>query len=158
MDLNGKAAVVTGGASGLGAATARELAAAGAKVAIFDIQDDKGESVAAEIGGVYCRCDVTDEENTVGAFATAKEAHGAARVLVNCAGTAIAMKTSSRGEPHPLGPFSKIIQINLIGSFNCIRLAATDMIGEEPLADGERGVCIIGRGAPDRPRPCRSPT
>ncbi len=143
MDLDGKAAVVTGGASGLGEATARELAAAGAKVAIFDIQDEKGEAVAKDIGGVYCHCDVTDEASTIAAFANGKEGLGmTARVLVNCAGTGIAIKTSSRGEPHPLGPFSKIIQINLIGSFNCIRLAATEMIKEEPLEDGERGVCI----------------
>ncbi len=142
MELQGIAAIVTGGASGLGEATARELAAAGAKVAIFDIQDEKGEAVAADIGGVYCNCDVTGEDSAVAAFAKAKEAHGVAKVLVNCAGTGIAIKTSSKGEPHPLGPFSKIIQINLIGSFNCIRLAATDMITEDPMDGGERGVCI----------------
>jgi len=142
MDLNGKGAVVTGGASGLGEATARELAAAGAKVAIFDIQDEKGEAVAKDIGGVYCKCDVTEEASAVAAFEKAIAAVGGLRVLVNCAGTGIAVKTSSRGEPHPLGSFSKIIQINLIGSFNCLRLAATEMIKQDPMEDGERGVCI----------------
>ena len=142
MDINGKTAAVTGGASGLGEATARELAAAGAKVAIFDIQEERGQAVAGDIGGVFCHCDVTDEESTVAAFEKAKAAHGPVRILINCAGTGIAVKTTSRGAPHPLGSFSKLIALNLIGTFNCIRLAATEMATAEPLADGERGVIV----------------
>ena len=142
MDINGKTAAVTGGASGLGEATARELAAAGAKVAIFDIQEERGQAVAGEIGGLFCHCDVTDEKGTLAAFERAKAAHGPVRILVNCAGTGIAVKTTSRGAPHPLASFSKLIALNLIGTFNCIRLAATEMATEEPLADGERGVII----------------
>ncbi len=142
MDISGKAAAITGGASGLGEATARELAAGGAKVAILDIQDERGEAVAAELGGVFCHCDVTSEESAIAAFAKAKEANGAVRILVNCAGTGIAVKTTSRGAPHPLDAFRKLIELNLIGTFNCIRLAATEMAAEEPLADGERGVII----------------
>ena len=142
MDINGKTAAVTGGASGLGEATARELAAAGAKVAIFDIQEERGQAVAGDIGGVFCHCDVTDEESTIAAFEKAKAAHGPVRILINCAGTGIAVKTTSRGAPHPLGSFSKLIALNLIGTFNCIRLAATEMATTEPLADGERGVIV----------------
>ncbi|MEQ9639232.1 MAG: 3-hydroxyacyl-CoA dehydrogenase [Alphaproteobacteria bacterium] len=142
MDIQGMSALVTGGASGLGEATARELAKAGAKVALLDIQADKGEAVAKEIGGIFATCDVTSEESVVAAMAAAKKAHGPARILVNCAGTGIGTKTTSRGKPHPLDSFTRIIQINLIGTFNCIRLATTDMVELEPLADGERGVVI----------------
>jgi NAD(P)-dependent dehydrogenase (short-subunit alcohol dehydrogenase family) len=142
MQIQGVAAVITGGASGLGEATARELAKAGAKVAILDIQADKGEAVAKELGGVFANCDVTSEESVVAALQTAKDKHGAARILVNCAGTGIGAKTTSKGKPHPLDAFTRIIQINLIGTFNCIRLATTDMVELEPLDTGERGVVI----------------
>ncbi len=142
MDIQGTSALVTGGASGLGEATARELAKAGAKVALLDIQADKGEAVAKEIGGIFVQCDVTSEDSVVAAMEAAKKAHGPARILVNCAGTGIGAKTTSKGKPHPLDAFTRIININLIGTFNCIRLATTDMVELEQLADGERGVVI----------------
>ncbi|MDP6567528.1 MAG: 3-hydroxyacyl-CoA dehydrogenase [Alphaproteobacteria bacterium] len=142
MQLDGQVAIVTGGASGLGQGTVEEFASAGAKVAIFDIQEDKGQAVAEKVGGVFCQCDVTSEESVVAAIAKTKEELGVARILINCAGTGIAIKTTSRGEPHPLDAFQRIININLIGSFNCLRLAATDMVDLEPLEYGERGVVI----------------
>ncbi len=142
MELSGMAAVVTGGASGLGAATARALADGGAKLAIFDLNADLGEAVAAELGGVFCATDVVDEASVTAAFERARAANGPVRVLINCAGTGIAIKTTSKGRPHPLDQFDRIIRINLIGTFNCIRLAATEMAGQEPLADGERGVIV----------------
>ena len=142
MQLEGAAALVTGGASGLGEATAREFARAGAKVALLDVQKEKGEKVAGEIGGLFVPCDVTSEQGAVNAVAEAKQAHGPARILVNCAGTGIGAKTTSRGKPHPLDQFIRIVQLNLIGTFNLIRLAATDMVELEPLADGERGVIV----------------
>ena len=142
MELSGTAAVVTGGASGLGAATARELAGAGAKLAILDLNVDLGEAVAAEVGGVFCRADVTDEASVAAAFEAARAAQGPVRILINCAGTGIAVKTTSKGRPHPLDQFDRIIRINLIGTFNCIRLAATEMAAQEPLAAGERGVIV----------------
>ena len=142
MQLKGAAALVTGGASGLGEATAREFAKAGAKVALLDVQAEKGEAVAREIGGAFVQCDVTNEQSAVEAVSKAKQSHGPARILVNCAGTGIGVKTTSKGKPHPLDQFTRIIQINLIGTFNLIRLAATDMVELEPLADGERGVIV----------------
>lgn len=142
MQIDGMAAVVTGGASGLGEATARELAGAGAKVALFDLNEARGQDVAGEIGGLFVSCDVVSGDGAAAAFAKAKEAHGPARILVNCAGIGIGTKTTSRGEPHPLDQFTKVININLIGTFNCIRLGATDMVGLDPLDDGERGVII----------------
>ena len=142
MELSGMAAVVTGGASGLGAATARALADGGAKLAIFDLNRDLGAAVAAELGGVFCATDVVDGASVAAAFEQANAANGPVRVLVNCAGTGIAVKTTSKGRPHPLDQFERIIRINLIGTFNCIRLAATEMAGQEPLADGERGVIV----------------
>jgi len=143
MQLNGQVAAITGGASGLGEGTVREFIAAGAKVAIWDVQEDKGKALAEETGALFCSCDVTSEEAVRAAMAATVEGLGAApRILVNCAGTGIGVKTTSRGEPHPLDQFQRIININLIGTFNCIRLAATDMVGLEPLAEGERGVII----------------
>jgi NAD(P)-dependent dehydrogenase (short-subunit alcohol dehydrogenase family) len=142
MNVDGQTAIITGGASGLGEGTARELAEAGAKVAIWDIQEDKGMAVAKEIGGVFCKCDVTSEDSVLSALGETKEALGVGRILVNCAGTAVAIKTSSRGEAHPLDQFQRIITINLIGTFNCIRLATTAMIGLGPMEPGERGVVI----------------
>ena len=149
MELNSSvAAVVTGGASGLGEATARALAALGVRVAIFDMNAEKGEAVAKELGGVFCKCNVTSEEDVDAAFAKARAAHGQERILLNCAGTGNAHKTASRdkatGETRhfPLDAFNMIIQINLVGSFRCLAKSAKGMLDLEPLADGERGVII----------------
>src|SRR6185295_12773583 len=148
MNIDGVTAVVTGAASGLGEATARELARRGAKVAIFDRDAERGEQVAAEIGGIFCAVDVTSDEKVVAAFAKARDAHGQERVLVNCAGVANAAKTVGRDKEtkaakfYPIGQFELAIQINLIGSFRCIAHSAFGMVGLDPLADGERG-CII---------------
>ncbi len=142
MQVDGNVAIITGGASGLGAGAARELAKAGGQIAIWDIQEDKGLEIAKEVGGVFCNCDVTSEESVIAAMEETKEALGVGRILVNCAGTGIAIKTSSRGEAHPLDQFQRIININLIGTFNCIRLVTTAMIELEPMDHGERGVVI----------------
>ena len=142
MDINGHAAVVTGGASGLGAATATLLAHAGAKVACMDVNLDAAQKVAREIGGLAVRCDVTDAEQSAKALAEARERHGAARILVNCAGVGPAKRIVGRDGPMPLGDFERVIKINLIGTFNMMRLAAADMQGLSPLAEGERGVII----------------
>jgi NAD(P)-dependent dehydrogenase (short-subunit alcohol dehydrogenase family) len=149
MELNSNvAAVVTGGASGLGEATVRALAAQGVKVAIFDMNEQKGEAVAKDVGGVFCKVNVTSDEEVDAAFAKAREAHGQERILVNCAGTGNAFKTASRdkqtGETKhfPLEAFNWLIQINLVGTFRCIAKSAKGMLDLEPLADGERGVII----------------
>lgn len=141
-------AVVTGGASGLGAATARALAAKGVKVAIFDLQEEKGIAVAAEIGGIFCEVNVTDDASVDAGFAKAREAHGQERILVNCAGTGNAIKTASRSKTDgsikhfPLDAFNWIIQINLVGTFRCIAKSAAGMLTLEPMADGERGAIV----------------
>lgn len=142
MDIQGQAAIVTGGGSGLGAATARALAAAGAKVAVFDINPDAASAVAHEIGGIAVRCDVSDGPGASAAIATAREAHGAARVLVNCAGIGTAKRILGRDGPQPLEEFDRVLRVNLLGSFNMLRLAAADMATLEPLEDGERGVIV----------------
>lgn len=142
------AAVVTGGASGLGAATARSLAAKGVKVAIFDLQAGKGEEVAREIGGVFCEVNVTSDESVDAGFAKAREAHGQERILVNCAGVGNAIKTASRSKEDgsikhfPLDAFNWIIQINLVGTFRCIAKSAAGMLTLEPLDSGERGAIV----------------
>jgi NAD(P)-dependent dehydrogenase (short-subunit alcohol dehydrogenase family) len=142
------AAVVTGGASGLGEATARALAAKGARVAIFDMQKDKGEALASEIGGVFCEVNVTSDDSVQAAFAKARAAHGQERVLVNCAGIANAIKTVSRSREDgsltgfPMDQYIRVIEVNLIGTFRCILSAAMGMVEAEPLADGERGVIV----------------
>ncbi|HEY1927280.1 MAG TPA: SDR family NAD(P)-dependent oxidoreductase [Caulobacteraceae bacterium] len=142
------AAVITGGASGLGEATARALAAHGVKVAIFDMNEPKGEAVAKELGGVFCKCNVTSEEEVDAAFAKARAAHGQERILVNCAGTGNAARTASRdrntGEikHFPLQAFNLIIQINLVGTFRCIAKSAAGMLSLEPLPDGDRGAIV----------------
>jgi NAD(P)-dependent dehydrogenase (short-subunit alcohol dehydrogenase family) len=142
MQLKDQAAIVTGGASGLGAATARKLAAQGAKVAVCDLNTKLAESVAAEIGGIAVTCDVADAASAEAAIAAASKAHGPARVLVNCAGIAIAKRVIGRDGPMPLPDFDKVIKVNLIGSFNMLRLVTADMSKLEPFSTGERGVVI----------------
>jgi NAD(P)-dependent dehydrogenase (short-subunit alcohol dehydrogenase family) len=136
------AALVTGGASGLGAATARALAARGAKVTVLDLALDGAEAVAREIGGLAVRCDVADPDQTEAALATATERHGAARILVNCAGIGVARRVLGRDGPMPLADFERVIRVNLIGTFNVTRLAAAAMSVLEPLDDGERGIVV----------------
>ena len=142
------AAVITGGASGLGEATARLLASHGVKVALFDMNEQKGEAVAGEIGGVYCKCNVTSDAEVDAAFAKAREAHGQERILINCAGTGNAAKTAGRdrntGEikHFPLDAFNMIIQINLVGTFRCIAKSAAGMLTLEPQEDGDRGAIV----------------
>lgn len=141
-------AVITGGASGLGEATARQLAAQGVKVALFDLNEVKGEALAKELGGIFCKVDVTSDVEVRDGFAKARAAIGQERILINCAGTGNAIKTASRdkvtGEAKhfPLAAFEKIIQINLVGSFRCMAMSAAGMLSLATLADGERGVII----------------
>ena len=149
MELNSSiAAVVTGGASGLGEATARALATHGVKVALFDLQRDKGEKVAKEIGGVFCEVNVTNDESVVEGFKRARAANGQERILVNCAGTGNAVKTASRDKKtgeiryFQARDFDRIIQINLVGTFRCIAQSAAGMLTLEPLAGGERGAIV----------------
>ena len=142
------AAVITGGASGLGAATARRLASRGVKVALFDLNAKAGEALAAELGGVFCQVDVTSEEQVDAAFAKARAANGQERILVNCAGTGNAIKTASRDKAtgeirsFPTANFDRIIQINLVGTFRCIAKSAAGMLSLPPLADGDRGAMV----------------
>ena len=142
------AAVITGGASGLGEATARALAEQGVKVAIFDMNEEKGEAVAKAIGGVFCKVNVTSDADVDAGFAKARAAHGQERILVNCAGTGNAAKTASRdkqtGQPKhfPLDAFNLIIQINLVGTFRCIAKSAAGMLTLEPTEDGDRGAIV----------------
>ena len=142
MLIKGHAAIVTGGGSGLGAATARALAGVGAKVALLDINDKAAETVAAEIGGLAVRCNVADAASAEAAVGKARAAHGAARILINCAGIGPAARIVGRDGPMALDAFRQVIEINLIGSFNLMRLAAADMVALDALADGERGVII----------------
>jgi NAD(P)-dependent dehydrogenase (short-subunit alcohol dehydrogenase family) len=143
------AAVVTGGASGLGEASARALAAKGAKVAIFDLNEERGESVAKDIGGTYCKVDVSDEASVDAGFAKARAAHGQERALVCCAGIGTIGKTVKRdretGEiSHlPVGLFQKTIAVNLLGTFQCVAKSATGMMTLDGLEDGERGAMVV---------------
>jgi len=145
---SGISAVVTGGASGLGEATARALAADGVKVAIFDMNEEKGEAVAKELGGVFCNVNVTDEATVDAGFAKAREVIGQERILINCAGTGNAIKTASRNKEtgeikhFPLDAFNLIIQINLVGTFRCIAKSAAGMMTLDPLDGGERGAIV----------------
>jgi NAD(P)-dependent dehydrogenase (short-subunit alcohol dehydrogenase family) len=141
MDIAGKVFIVTGGASGLGEGTARMLAAAGGKLVVADLQLDKGEALAKEIGAAFVKCDVTQEADGQAAVAKAVSM-GKLMGLVNCAGIAIGVKTVGKDGAHPLAQFAKVININLVGSFNMIRLAAEAMCRNEPEATGERGVLI----------------
>lgn len=142
MDIRGHAAIVTGGASGLGAATAEMLAGAGAKVAVLDVNDDGANATAKKIGGIALHCDVTSADGTAKAIAAAQDKHGIARILINCAGIGPAKRIVGRDGPMPLEDFSRVISINLIGTFNAMRLAAAAMQGTEPLQDGERGIIV----------------
>nr|WP_155191004.1 SDR family NAD(P)-dependent oxidoreductase [Roseibium denhamense] len=136
-------AIVTGGASGLGAATARMLAGEGVKVTLFDRNRDQGEDMAASIGGVFAEVDVTDQASVEAGFEVARAAHGQERILVNCAGIAPVAKTTSRGEPHPMDMFEKVVGVNLIGSFRCLSIAATGMADLDPVTpDGGRGLIV----------------
>ncbi|MDH4059982.1 MAG: 3-hydroxyacyl-CoA dehydrogenase [Aquincola sp.] len=141
MDIAGKVFIVTGGASGLGEGTARMLAAAGGKVVVADVQADKGQALAREIGGAFVKCDVTQEADAQAAVAQATSM-GKLMGLVNCAGIAIGVKTVGKDGPHPLASFARVININLVGSFNMIRLAADAMCKNAPEPTGERGVLI----------------
>ena len=143
MQIKDNVFIVTGGASGLGGGTSRLLAANGAKVVIADVQADKGEALARELGGNarFVKCDVTNETDAQ-AVVNAAQQFGTLRGLVNCAGIAIGEKTVGKDGPHALASFTRVITINLIGSFNMIRMAATAMSKLEPTADGERGVLI----------------
>jgi NAD(P)-dependent dehydrogenase (short-subunit alcohol dehydrogenase family) len=149
MELNSSiAAVITGGASGLGEATARALAKQGVKVAIFDLQKDKGEKVAKEIDGVFCEVNVTNDESVAEGFKKARAANGQERILVNCAGTGNAQKTASRDRKtgeikfFSAKDFDRIIQINLVGTYRCIAMSAAGMLTLDPLPGGERGAIV----------------
>ncbi len=145
---SGISAIITGGASGLGAATARRLAKEGVKIGIFDLQEDKGEALAKELGGVFAKVNVTDEASVDAGFEKVRAAIGQERILVNCAGTGNAVKTASRnketGKPEhfPLDKFNLIIQINLVGTFRCIAKSAAGMLTLDPLSDGDRGAIV----------------
>jgi len=148
MNFENTAAVVTGGASGLGAATARALAAAGAKVALFDMNAEKGEALATEIAGIFCKVDVRSDDEVDAGFAKAREAHGQERILVNCAGVGNAFKTVGRDKASgeirqfPAAAFDWVIQVNLVGTFRCIVKSAAGMLTLEPGEGGERGAIV----------------
>jgi len=142
MDPKGHAALVTGAGSGLGAETAVALAEAGAKVALLDVNVDAAKEVAARVGGLAVRCDVADAASAAAALTEARATHGAARILVNCAGIGPAKRILGRDGAMPLADFESVITINLIGTFNMMRLAAADMTALEPLGDGERGIIV----------------
>ncbi|MGH9086135.1 MAG: SDR family NAD(P)-dependent oxidoreductase [Acidimicrobiales bacterium] len=145
MDLNGISAIVTGGASGLGEATVRQLAARGAKVVVVDMNPEKGEKVAQDVGGVFAQADVANVEQVTAAVEAAKEL-GPLRALVTAAGIGWATRTIGRDgqyeSAHDLDIFKKVLEVNLIGTFNCIRLAATAMSTTDELADGEKGAIV----------------
>jgi len=144
MKIHGHSAIVTGGASGPGEATARELARLGAKVALFDVNMALAEKVAAEIGGVACACDITNTDSVDAALAKAAAAHGPARILMNIAGIGGAKRLVQRdGSAAPLEDFAKVVGVNLIGSYNVTRLAVAEMAKLDPMDDGERGVVMF---------------
>ena len=142
MELEGTGALVAGGASGLGAATARAMAEAGAEVVIADLNVEKGEALATEIGAAFLAADVTDPDAVGGAVERAAAAPGGLRVSVCCAGIGWAERVAHKGGPHNLEYFSNVVKVNLIGSFNVLRLAAASMSENEPDPEGERGVCV----------------
>jgi NAD(P)-dependent dehydrogenase (short-subunit alcohol dehydrogenase family) len=142
MDIKGHAAIVTGGGSGLGAATAAMLASAGAKVALLDVNLDAANAHAKTIGGIAVKCDVSDAASAEAAVKEANAKLGTARILLNCAGVGTPKRIVGRDGPMPLGDYEKVIKINLIGTFNLLRLFAADCSKTEPLQEGERGVII----------------
>jgi len=142
MEISGATALVFGGASGLGEATARALAAAGARVGVIDLDPAAAAGVADAIGGVSAGCDIADSASTEAAFAATREALGPARIVVNCAGIAPPAKIVGRDGPQQLDAFARVVGVNLIGTFNVLRLAAADMQALEPVATGERGVVV----------------
>src|SRR5581483_12023794 len=142
MEIKGTAALVTGGGSGIGADVARHLSALGAKVGVLDVNTEGAEAVAKEIGGVACTCDISKEASAVAAIAKARDAHGPARILVNVAGILIPGRILGKEGPLPLEKFAKVIEVNLIGTFNMMRLAAAEMAKLPAREDGERGVII----------------
>lgn len=144
MNINNSVAIVTGGASGLGEACVRSLLSAGAKIAILDFADERGEKLAAELGGnvIFARTDVTDEAGVQGAINKAIETFGAINIAVNCAGGGVPMKVLSKKGPMPLAAFNRTIQVNLVGTFNVIRLAVEQMVKNQSDSDGEKGVII----------------
>lgn len=143
QDWSGQTAVITGGASGLGAATAAQLAEMGLKVALFDLNEEQGQERAKSLSGLFCKVDVSDPESVRGGFDRAEAELGTLRVLVNCAGIGPAAKTVSRGEPHDAALFEKVIRVNLLGSFNCASQAAARMAAADPTEpDGARGVIV----------------
>ena len=142
MNPSGQVAIVTGGGSGLGEATARALAAKGAKVTIFDVGMERAEKVAADLGGLAVKCDVSSAEGAEKAIAEVAEKLGEPRILINCAGIGIAMKTTGKDGAHPLDLYEKVIRVNLVGTFNMIRLFAVRCEKTDPLDGGERGVIV----------------
>lgn len=142
MNLKDMAVLVTGGASGLGEATVLHLAQQGARVAILDVQRERAEALAQRVGGIAFHCDVTDPTSAANAIASARERHGVARVLVNCAGGGGARRVVGKDGPMPLEDFVKVVNLNLFGSFNMTRLAAADMMAADPI-DGERGLVLF---------------
>jgi NAD(P)-dependent dehydrogenase (short-subunit alcohol dehydrogenase family) len=142
MQIEGSSAIVVGGASGLGEATVRRLHAGGAVVTVADVNAEKGAALCSELGLEFVACDVREEEQVQAAVQQAAALDGGLRIAVCCAGTGWAQKVAGSKGPHPLMPFETILQINLIGTFNVLRYAATAMISGEPLEDGERGVCV----------------
>jgi NAD(P)-dependent dehydrogenase (short-subunit alcohol dehydrogenase family) len=142
MNLRDIPVIVTGGASGLGAATAELLASQGAKVGIFDLNAQAGEAFARKLGGVFSKVDVTSEADVIAGLDRAQEAHGVARVLINCAGIGLPAKVVSKGQPQPLDMFRKVIEVNLIGTFNCLSKFAARLIQAESLGAEERGVIV----------------
>jgi NAD(P)-dependent dehydrogenase (short-subunit alcohol dehydrogenase family) len=144
MQIQSQAALVTGGASGLGEATARELARLGARVAILDVNTALAEQVAAEIGGIACHCNITSTDSVTAALARAAQAHGPARILMNIAGIGSAKRIIAKdGSPAPLEDFARVVQVNLIGSYNISRLFAAECARMAPLDGGERGVMVF---------------
>src|SRR5271167_4424478 len=142
MEIAGQAAIVSGGASGLGRATVEALTAAGGKVTILDVNEASATAAAREIGGFAIGCDVTEASAVEAAVAAARQCHGPARIAVNCAGIGTPGRIVGRDGPLPLDAFRRVIEVNLIGSFNVMRIAAAEMSALDPLADGERGIIV----------------
>lgn len=144
MDLSGRVAVVTGGASGLGEATVREIVTAGGKAVIFDLNEEKGNKLVKELGDqtIFVKVDVTSEEDVHAGLERAIAEFGGVHILVNCAGIAVAKKVLGKGGVHDLASFNKVLQVNVVGTFNAIRLTAEKMAANEPNEEGERGVII----------------